>query len=794
MNGRFRTLAVLTSRAHSTCRLALLAGLVVAFAGCAPKKEGSTPPPPTYSVSGTVSGAVTAGVTVKLQGTNRSVVTDSLGRYTMGALANGTYTVAASLAGYAFAPPTRTVAVNGASVAGQDFTAVALPPSWEIAGKVTGDGPEGVTLTLMGPDPATSTQTTTSAADGSYSFSNVSAGTYHLTPSRAGGWTFSPANALVTVAGASLSGPNFVSIAPTHALSGKVTGAVTAGVMVALFGDADALEATDGSGNYAFTALPPGNYVVTPALPGYAFTPASRSVSMGSADVTGQDFVAAATHKIAGRVSGDVLEGVKVTLSGGATGEATTDASGYYELADLRDGSYVLTPSLDGYTFTPAQRPVTLSGASVGNADFAASLATAATYTVSGSVSGAVQRGVTVTLQDGQGDPADVATTDVAGAFAFQAVSPGNYLVIPSHDDYTFAPASRFVVVGSASIAGQAFTATVKPTARTISGFVAGDVTAGVTVTLVGPSPATTTRTATTDATGYFAFRNLGDGLYLATPTLAGFAFAPANCLVSVAGPSVTSLQFASAFAPHSISGKVTGSTIAGVAVALSGAATAATVTAADGSYTFPGLANGDYLVTPALAGYYFSPVAASVMLAGANAAGVDFAIAPAHRISGHVSGAVLAGVNVSLAGASPADPVVTDGTGFYEFTDLRDGGYVLEASLDGYTFLPRPLSIDLAGADVTTADFGATLVPTFTVSGTISGAVQAGVSVRLSGAKSATTSTDAGGAYSFTGLPNGSYLVVPGASGFAFSPASRAFRVNDVDVTSQDFTSAVAP
>jgi hypothetical protein len=794
MIGRFRTRSVLTSRAQR-CRIAAAAALLVAFAGCAPKKEGSTPPPPTFSISGTVSGAVAAGVTVKVQGTSRTATTDSLGRYTIAFLASGSYTLVASRSGYTFTPATRTVAVTGASVAGQDFAAVALPPSWEIAGKITGDGPGSVTLTLMGPDPATSTVTVTSAADGSYLFPTVVAGTYHLTPSRAGGWTFSPANALVTVAGASLSGPNFVSIAPTHTLSGRITGAFTVGVVVTLTGDNNSFDVTvtDGSGSYAFTAVPPGDYFVTPSYPGYAFTPEIRAVSMATSDVTVQDFVASATHRIAGRISGDVLEGVKVTLSGGATGDATTDASGYYELAGLRDGSYVVTPSLDGYTFAPSQRPVTLSGADV-LADFTASLAPPATYTVSGSVSGAVQRGVTVTLQDGQGDPAAVATTDALGAYTFQTVSPGSYLVIPSHDDYTFDPASRFAVVGSANITGQAFTAVVKPTARTISGFLAGPVSAGVTVTLLGPSPATTTRTTTTDVSGYFAFRNLADGQYLATPSLAGFAFAPANCLVIVSGPSVTSLQFTSAFAPHSISGKVTGPAVAGISVSLTGDVTDATLTAGDGSYSFTGLPNGVYAVTPHLTGYYFSPVAASVTLAGANATGVDFAIAPAHRISGHVSGAVLAGVSVSLAGASPADPVVTDGTGFYAFTDLRDGGYVLEASLDGYTFLPRPLSIDLAGADVTTADFAATLVPTFTVSGTISGAIQSGVSVQLSGAKSATTSTDAGGAYSFTGLPNGSYMVIPSSNGFAFTPASRAFRVNYGNVTSQDFTSAVAP
>jgi hypothetical protein len=764
----------------------VVAGLLVALAGCSEEKDrGTTTPTPVYSVSGTVSGAVSAGVTVGIQGKFRKTTTNALGEYSL-QLANGTYTLEASLDGYTFTPATRTVTVNGAGVTGQDFTSQpGPPPGVAIAGEVTGDGPDGVTLTLVGPEPATSTQTATTDASGKYQFPDVASGIYLLTPSRAGGWTFSPANALVTVGGTSLTGPDFVSIGATHDLSGKVTGPFTSGVIVTLSGAADAVTVTDGSGSYAFTELAPGNYVVTASYPGYAFTPATRSATVGASDVTGQDFVSAATHGIAGRISGGVIEGVKVSLSGAATRDATTDASGYFEFADLVDGAYAVRPSLAGYTFGPTQRSITLAGANVVDANFAASVAPPATYTVSGSVSGAVQRGVTITLQGD--DSTAVTTTDAAGGFTFEAVQPGNYLIVPFHDDYAFAPASRFVVVPAADVPGQTFTATVRPGARTIAGTVTGAVSAGVTVTLAGPS----TTTTTTDAEGNFAFRSLGDGLYLVTPSFAGFTFTPANCLVSVAGPSVTSVQFTSAFAPHSISGRVTGPVISGVPVALSGDASAVTVTAADGTYTFTGLANGSYAVTPSLVGYYFSPVKAPVAVDGANVSGVDFVIAPAHLISGHVSGDVLAGVKVTLSGASAAE-TTTDGTGYYEFTDLPDGGYLLTASLDGYTFDPRPLPIDLAGADVTTADFTSTLIPTYTVSGTISGAVVDGVTVQLSGASSKTTTTDGTGTYVFTDLPNGSYMVIPTLGGYAFDPASRAFRIDDADVTAQDFTSAV--
>jgi 6-phosphogluconolactonase (cycloisomerase 2 family) len=59
---------------------------------------------------------------------------------------------------------------------------------------------------------------------------------------------------------------------------------------------------------------------------------------------------------------------------------------------------------------------------------------------------------------------------------------------------------------------------------------------------------------------------------------------------------------------------------------------------------------------------------------------------------------------------------------------------------------------------------------------------------VSLSGASSATATTDASGSYSFSGLANGSYTVTPSLTGYTFAPASLAVTVNGADVTGQDF------
>ena len=77
--------------------------------------------------------------------------------------------------------------------------------------------------------------------------------------------------------------------------------------------------------------------------------------------------------------------------------------------------------------------------------------------------------------------------------------------------------------------------------------------------------------------------------------------------------------------ATYGISGTVSGAVASGVTVNLAGASTASTTTGTGGTYTFGGLANGSYTVTPSLSGYTFSPTSTAVTISGANQTGIDF-------------------------------------------------------------------------------------------------------------------------------------------------------------------------
>jgi len=74
-----------------------------------------------------------------------------------------------------------------------------------------------------------------------------------------------------------------------------------------------------------------------------------------------------------------------------------------------------------------------------------------------------------------------------------------------------------------------------------------------------------------------------------------------------------------------------------------------------------------------------------------------------------------------------------------------------------------------------TTQTAAASPAAQLSISGTISPAANgAGVTVSLSGAASATATTDSSGNYSFGGLSSGSYTLTPTKAGYNFSPSSR--------------------
>ncbi len=178
-------------------------------------------------------------------------------------------------------------------------------------------------------------------------------------------------------------------------------------------------------------------------------------------------------YSISGAVTGPWNEGITVTLGGAGSATTTTTAAGAYSFTGLADGSYTVTPSLAGYSFTPAAPTVAVSGANKTQAFTGAS--TVPGYSISGTVSYAGAKTGLVYLQAfssscGNGCGAMAGTSIAApGAYTIRGLRPGAYVVqarldsvgkgAPNANDPT-GPASAPVTIVAANATGANITLT----------------------------------------------------------------------------------------------------------------------------------------------------------------------------------------------------------------------------------------------------------------------------------------------------------------------------------------------
>src|SRR5207247_10995932 len=122
------------------------------------------------------------------------------------------------------------------------------------------------------------------------------------------------------------------------------------------------LVVTEDDGSYQFSHLPEGgNFTVSAAKPNFTMTPASQSFNNLHSNQT-VNFTAGPTntpfYTISGHTTnnGSALSGVTVPKSGSQQGVATTDSNGMYSFSLAGGGNYTVTPSMPGFTFTPASQ------------------------------------------------------------------------------------------------------------------------------------------------------------------------------------------------------------------------------------------------------------------------------------------------------------------------------------------------------------------------------------------------------------------------------------------------------
>jgi hypothetical protein len=136
--------------------------------------------------------------------------------------------------------------------------------------------------------------------------------------------------------------------AATYSIAGAITPASDgSGATLALSGPTTASTTPNGSGNYSFTGLANGTYVVAPSNSGYSFSPTVQTVTINGANATGVNFSASQSSSSSYSVGLNWTASVS-TVSGYNVFRGTTNGGPYTKL----NSSLITTLSFTDNTVT----------------------------------------------------------------------------------------------------------------------------------------------------------------------------------------------------------------------------------------------------------------------------------------------------------------------------------------------------------------------------------------------------------------------------------------------------------
>jgi len=344
---------------------------------------------------------------------------------------NPTHILTSSLTFTANAGTTYQIAVDGSGGRFGNF-ALRWGPEAKISGQVAFiaglcGSDKKVSLVLSGED----SRVVTFTSSGTYAFehlrvggnysvrgvSEISASCLPLFLERASSFFPLAGNVSVDFIDDGLRGGGSTSNVTGHVTNGTGLGLVN--VTIELSGNAQRTVYSDSAGLYQLPSLPDGSYLVTPSKPGVVFTPLSREyIFTENNSIFNADFVAVDSFNIGGQTrngDGTVLSGVTITLSDGTQSVTVqSDNNGYYSFDAASGGSYTLTASQAGVSFTPSSRNIAILNANQHNQDFTLFSTTTVGTPVGQNVS--VQlNGVTVTFSNVTGEGNTTSTPISAG-------------------------------------------------------------------------------------------------------------------------------------------------------------------------------------------------------------------------------------------------------------------------------------------------------------------------------------------------------------------------------------------
>jgi hypothetical protein len=415
--------------------------------------------------------------------------------------------------------------------------------------------------------------------------------------------------------------------------------------------------------------------VIATAAAGYSISPETGYVGLVvTSDLMNMNF---SGTEISYTISGNAGAAyAAIDFTGGTP--VTADESGTFSLTVPYNWSGLVTPSLPGFVFTPANQEF-LNLQADQPMDFTAE---ALIFTITGNagVAGA-------TFDFTGGSPV---ISDESGTFSFTVPFDWSGSVIPSLPGFIFSPASQdFANVQADQISGfSAAAATYTITGNTGA--------AATSIEFTGGDP------VLTDVSGAYSISVPYNWSGMIVPSLSGYTFNPPGQNFDGVQANQTA-DFSPAAVTYTISGNAG---VASAAVDFTGGTTV--VTDATGAYSINVPYNWSGSVIPSLAGYVFNPASQDFVNVVENRI-QDFAPASlSYSISGNTG---VAAASIAFTGGNP---VVADASGAYSITVPFNWSGSIVPSSPGYTFTPA--SQDFAGVlENKTQDFTAAIMATNT-------------------------------------------------------------------------------
>jgi hypothetical protein len=313
----------------------------------------------TYTISGTVSNETGRtgmdGVTITFfDGTSlHTETTAGGGGYSYTVPVGWTGTVTPTMDGYLFTPVFAAVGPLASDVT-RDFTGSAVVVT--ISGTVMDADLNPIPGVTMG---LSTGGTDTTNVSGEYSFDVSFGWSGTVTPS-APGWTFEPKHRTYNMLIMDQTGQTYIGTRTNtkYSISGTVTESGI-GLEGVVLNGLPGTPVTDASGNYSALVNHGWSGTVVPTLAGYIFTPTNLTYSNVTSSQLNQNYSALAGNPV---ISGSVtspggvgIQGVSLLFSNDG-GTAATDENGNYTNTVPSGWSGTVTPTKDGYIFSPTSR------------------------------------------------------------------------------------------------------------------------------------------------------------------------------------------------------------------------------------------------------------------------------------------------------------------------------------------------------------------------------------------------------------------------------------------------------